>query len=158
MPDSSIIQIGDRTDVELGKFRADPNDPNVETLDHGALRFEIRHPQGPQSSYVFRTSTTQIAVRGTIAYLVVGAAGEQVYCIECSPGDVSVRVFGLGSYTVESGQTLSVRNVGAKAFDAAIVPNATINNPAIDQFLNGYSPFGQPAANGSDATGSESGT
>jgi hypothetical protein len=50
-----------------------------------------------------------------------------------------------------------VRRVLGRAFDAAIVPNPSVNNPAIDQFLHGYSPFGQRAAEGSDPTGSDSG-
>lgn len=56
-----------------------------------------------------------------------------------------------------SGQTLNVRRTGERGFDASLVANATINSPAIDQFLGGFSPFGQRAAGGTDITGLESG-
>ena len=160
LPDSSQIQLGDRTTVQLGRFTREGSIAGATiTLGRGALRFDIRRPAGAKSSYRFVTATTQIAVRGTVAYLVSGPRGDQLYCIDCAPGDVTVTTNSpLGAFAVESGQTLNVRRTGERALDATIVPNATINNPAIDQFLGGFSPFGQPAANGTDVTGSESGT
>lgn len=147
--DSSVVQIGDKTDVSIGRG-------HVIALARGALRFTIRHPGGAPANYVFQTSTSQLAVRGTLAYLVSGPAGDQIYCIECAPGDVAVTAAG-ETYGVTSGQTLNVRRLDGRAFDAVIVPNATINNPAIDQFLHGFSPFGRPATQGSDFTQSGSG-
>jgi ferric-dicitrate binding protein FerR (iron transport regulator) len=156
LPDSSTVQIGDRTDVKIGAFRDGAT--QVVDLKRGALRFTINHPKGARASYLFRTPTCQIGVRGTLAYLVSGPNGDQVYCIDCAPGDVTVDAAG-ETYGVLSGQSLNVRRVLDRAFDATIVPNATINNPAIDQFLHGFSPFGRPAAdNGADFTGSLSGT
>jgi hypothetical protein len=155
LPDSSVVEIGDRTDVRLDAFR-DVSARHTIELRHGALRFTIRHPAGAASNYVFKTLTTQLAVRGTLAYLVSGPNGDQIYCVECAPGDVAANAAG-ETYRVESGQTLNVRRVGGRAFDAAIVANATVNNPAIDQFLRGYSPFGRPASEGTDPTGSDSG-
>jgi hypothetical protein len=155
LPDSSTVEIGDKTDVRLDAFR-DAATRHEIVLNRGALRFTIRHPAGAASSYVFKTLTSQLAVRGTLAYLVSGPAGDQIYCVECAPGDVTVTAAN-ESYRVESGQTLNVRRVGGRTFDAAIVPNAGVNNPAIDQFLHGFSPFGRPASEGSDPTGSDSG-
>jgi hypothetical protein len=156
LPDSSTVQIGDRTDVRIGAFRGGTT--QVFDLKRGALRFVIRHPQGGRADYLFRTTTSQLSVRGTLAYLVSGPNGDQIYCVECAPGDVTVRAAG-ESYPVASGQTLNVRRILGRAFDATIVPNPTVNNPAIDQFLGGYSPFGRPASEGgNDPTGSESGT
>ena len=159
LPDSSLIDIGDRTTVQLGRFARDGNvNGTTIALDRGAVRFDIRRPAGKRSSYRFVTATTQIAVRGTVAYLVSGPRGDQLYCIDCAPGDVTVTTNSpLGTFAVESGQTLNVRRTGERALDASLVANATINNPAIDQFLGGFSPFGQPAAGGTDSTGSESG-
>jgi hypothetical protein len=154
LPDSSTVEIGDRTDVRIGAFRTDAK--QTFDLRHGALRFTIRHPQGARADYVFRTPTSQLAVRGTLAYLVSGPNGDQIYCVDCAPGDVVAQAAG-ESYAIASGQTLNVRRVLGRAFDAAIVPNPSVNNPAIDQFLHGYSPFGQRAAEGSDPTGSDSG-
>jgi hypothetical protein len=155
LPDSSTVEIGDRTDVRLDAFR-DATTRHEIVLHRGALRFTIRHPSGAASNYVFKTLTSQLAVRGTLAYLVSGPAGDQIYCVDCAPGDVTVTAAN-ESYRVESGQTLNVRRIGGRAFDAAIVPNAGVNNPAIDQFLHGFSPFGRPATEGSDPTGSDSG-
>jgi len=155
LPDSSVVEIGDKTDVRLGAFH-DAASQHTIALSRGALRFTIRHPAGAASSYVFKTPTTQLAVRGTLAYLVSGPSGDQIYCVDCAPGDVAVNT-GLETYRVESGQTLNVRRVGGRAFDAAIVANASVNNPAIDQFLRGFSPFGRPASEGTDPTGSDSG-
>ena len=155
LPDSSTVEIGDRTDVRLDAFR-DAATRHEIVLNHGALRFTIRHPGGAASNYVFKTLTTQLAVRGTLAYLVSGPNGDQIYCVDCAPGDVLVNAAN-ETYRVESGQTLNVRRIGGRAFDAAIVANAGVNNPAIDQFLHGFSPFGRPASEGTDPTGSDSG-
>jgi hypothetical protein len=155
LPDSSVVEIGDKTDVRLGAFH-DAASQHTIALSRGALRFTIRHPAGAASSYVFKTPTTQLAVRGTLAYLVSGPRGDQIYCVDCAPGDVVVSAAN-ETYRVESGQTLNVRTIGGRAFDAAIAPNANVNNPAIDQFLRGYSPFGRPASEGTDPTGSDSG-
>jgi ferric-dicitrate binding protein FerR (iron transport regulator) len=155
LPDSSVVEIGDKTDVRLDAFR-DAAARHTIVLNRGALRFTIRHPAGAQSNYVFKTVTTQLAVRGTLAYLVSGPNGDQIYCVDCAPGDVAARAAG-ETYRVESGQTLNVRRIGGRAFDAAIVANPTVNNPAIDQFLHGFSPFGRPSSEGTDPTGSDSG-
>jgi hypothetical protein len=155
LPDSSVVEIGDRTDVRLDAFRGASTAHGI-VLQRGALRFTIRHPAGAASNYVFKTPTSQIAVRGTLAYLVSGPNGDQLYCVDCAPGDVTASA-GLDTYRVESGQTLNVRRIGGRAFDAAIIANASVNNPAIDQFLRGFSPFGRPASEGSDPTGSDSG-
>jgi hypothetical protein len=157
LPDSSLVQIGDRTTVKLGAFRAAENGATEIVLEHGALRFTIKHPAGEKSLYRFRTPTTQLAVRGTVAYLISGPGGDQIYCVDCPSGDVSVRAGTLGEYPVESGQTLNVQGRRRRVVDARIIANRTVNNPAIDQFLSGVSPFGEPAATGHDFTGSNSG-
>lgn len=155
LPDSSTVEIGDKTDVRLDAFRGAAAAHGI-VLRRGALRFTIHHPAGAASNYVFKTPTTQIAVRGTLAYLVSGPDGDQLYCVDCAPGDVTANA-GNDTVRVESGQTLNVRRIGGRAFDSAIVANTSVNNPAIDQFLHGFSPFGRPASEGSDPTGSDSG-
>ena len=153
LPDSSVIQIGGRTTMRIGDL--DANGARTVALTRGALRFTIRHPQGAPANYVFVTPTSQVAVRGTLAYLVVGPKGDQLYCVDCAAGDVSVRAAG-EQYAVLSGQTLNVRRMNERAFDANLVANTSVNNPAIDQFLGDFSPFGRPAPDGADPTGSES--
>ena len=155
--DSSTIELGDQTTVRIRELPEHPDAATTIVLDHGAVRFTVRHPEGKRSNYIFQTPTSQIAVRGTRAYLIVGPGGTQLYCVECDPGDISA-VTALDSYTIVSGQSLNVRTINGKAFDAAIVANATVNNPAVDQFLGGFSPFGRPMEEGIDFTGSGSGT
>jgi hypothetical protein len=151
LSDSSEIRIGDRTTVEVGALRtaaaaAGPASATIE-LVRGAVRFNIKHPSGAKSNYVFKTITSQLAVRGTVGYFISGPGGDQVYCVRCDEGDVTVTV-GTQTYSVRTGQTL---NALANA-TPAIVQNRTINNPAINQFLGGVSPFGEASSNGNDPT------
>ena len=157
--DSSEIRIGDRTTVRVGDLRAaDANNPAGGTiyLQRGAVRFNVSHPTGPRANYIFVTPTTQVAVRGTVGYFVAGPAGNQVYCVKCEAGDVLITT-PTQRVELRSGQSFNVGLSGGAVTATAVVANRTINNPAIDQFLGGVSPFGEFAANGSDFTGSGSG-
>ena len=157
--DSSEIRIGDQTSVMVGYLRKAAEDPRsaVVTLNRGAIRFNIVHPAGARSSYRFSTPTTQIAVRGTTGYLVSGPAGDQVYCVTCE-ADVAVSGRGFGPVSLHTGQTLNVSIREGAVVGTEVVANPSVNNPAIDQFLGGFSPFGVPASLGRDPTGSGSGT
>ena len=156
--DSSEIRIGDRTTVEVGQLRAAAASAAGGTISlmRGAVRFNIIHPSGNKSDYKFVTPTSQLSVRGTVGYFVSGPGGDQLYCVRCEDGDVSMTVAGQ-TYAVRTGQTLNALVVNGKR-STAIVPNRTINNPAIDQFLGGVSPFGEPSSGGSDPTLSGSGS
>lgn len=160
LADSSEIRIGDRTTVQIGALRAaegaNPAD-GVITLYGGAVRFNIRHPAGARANYRFVTPTSQLAVRGTLGYLIHGPTGDQIYCVICEDGDVAIAIPKQPSYTIRSGQTLNISVRNGSVTGTAVVANRTVNNPAIDQFLGGVSPFGQPAADGSDPTSSRSG-
>lgn len=159
LQDSSEIRIGDRTTVRVGDLRAaEANEPAGGTLhlDRGAVRFNVKHPAGAQANYHFVTPTTSVAVRGTVGYFIAGPAGNQVYCVKCEPGDVTITT-PTEHVELHSGQTLNVTLENGAVTGTAVVANRTINNPAIDQFLGGFSPFGQSAVNGSDFTGSGSG-
>ena len=157
LADSSEIRIGDRTSVNIGNLRKAADDPRVAvvTLNRGAIRFTVLHPEGARANYRFVTPTTQIAVRGTSGYLISGPAGDQVYCISCE-GDVAV-AGPFGVVSLHTGQTLNVGVRNGAVVSSEVVANPTVNNPAIDQFLGGKSPFGVPASLGSDPTGSGSG-
>jgi ferric-dicitrate binding protein FerR (iron transport regulator) len=154
--DSSEIRIGDRTRLRIGDVAPGSNERTI-LLERGAVRFDIIHPAGPHTTYTFKTPTSQIAVRGTIGYAVTGPSGDQIYCIACQPDDVEVRA-GDRSLTIVSGQSINVLTQNGHVTGAAVVQNETINNPAVDQFLGGLSPFGKRAADGFDVTGSQSGS
>ncbi|MGH7716213.1 MAG: FecR domain-containing protein [Vulcanimicrobiaceae bacterium] len=157
--DSSEIRIGDRTNVRIGDLHvAEAANPAGGTvfIERGAVRFNVKHPMGAKADYRFVTPTTQLAVRGTVGYVVAGPDGDQIYCVKCETGDVTITT---SSQTVliHSGQTLNVHLSHGNVTGSEVVGNRTINNPAIDQFLNGFSPFGQSTLKGSDMTGSGSG-
>lgn len=157
LPDSSVVSLGENTDVQVGAFNAASSSrPNEITLNGGALKFAVRHPQGGKSNYRFTTPTSQIAVRGTDGYLVVGPNGTQVVCTQCEPGDVQVTVLKTGVITaLITGQVLTILNSGA-AVTSGVSTIANFNSPAVNQFSNGVNPFGNVASS-ADVTGSASG-
>src|ERR1700730_6479068 len=104
---------------------------NQITVNHGALKFAIHHPQGVRSNYTFSTPTSQIAVRGTEAYLVVGPKGTQVVCMDCAPGDVTVTING-EPVSLQTGQTITVSSTTPATYT---VEKTVAFNPALLQFL-----------------------
>jgi hypothetical protein len=108
LPDSSEVALGAATSVQVGAFN-DPQSttPTTVTLRGGALRFNVRHPDGARTNYVFTTATSQIAVRGTIALYKTSPDGDVISCLECAPGDAVVTVSGQ-AFPLVSGQTLFV--------------------------------------------------
>ena len=159
--DSSEIRIGDRTTVRVGDLRAaaaaSPANGTI-FLERGAVRFNVTHPTGAVANYRFVTPTTQVAVRGTVGYFIAGPLGNQIYCVKCEAGDVRITTTtSTQQLELRSGQSLNISLQRGAITGSQVVPNRTINNPEIDQFLGGVSPFGESAANGSDITGSGSG-
>jgi hypothetical protein len=159
LSDSSEIRIGDRTTVRIGDLHAaEAANPAGGTvfIERGAVRFNVVHPTGAKANYRFVTPTSELAVRGTVGYFVAGPSGDQIYCVKCADGDVTITT-GTKTVQIHSGQSLNVHLDNGVVTGSEVVANRTINNPAIDQFLKGFSPFGQPALNGTDMTGSGSG-
>jgi len=79
MPDSSEIDIGERTTVKIGAFNGiSSGKDNQITLNNGALHFIIRHPAGQNANYKFETPTSQIAIRGTEGFIIQNAGGTQL--------------------------------------------------------------------------------
>jgi len=161
--DSSEIDIGENTIVEVGAFQqASSGQQNNITINNGALHFKIRRPAGGQSNYTFQTPTSQIAVRGTEGFLISGPTGTQVVCTVCTIGDVTVQT-GTQTVTLVSGQTLIVNGTASSIGTATqtIVSNAQVNNPAVSQF--GSTGTGTVSGNTvsnaiGDTTGSTSGS
>ena len=157
LKDSSEIDIGENTKVQVGAFNAAGSGQNTIALNGGALHFIIRHPQGGQSNYKFVTATSQIAVRGTEGFLIAGANGTQVVCVSCAAGDVTVQV-GQQTVSIVSNQTLTVLGTNPLSATTSITTNPSINNPAVNQFSSNQNPF-SPTASGAgfDPTASFSG-
>ncbi len=159
LADSSEIDIGENTVVQVGAFNAvSSGQQNTIALQNGALHFNIRHPQGGQSNYKFTTATSQIAVRGTEGFLIAGASGTQVVCVSCAVGDVTVQV-GQQTVSLVTNETLTVLGSSPLTATTTITANPTVNNPAINQFNGNQNPFNpNPAGNTLDPTSSLSGT
>jgi hypothetical protein len=130
LPDSSQVDIGAKTRIRIGAFDAGAlGNPNVVTLELGAVHFNVRHPAGGRANYVFRTPTSQIAVRGTEGYIVTGPTGTDVYCAACEPGDVTV--------------TVGTRRFALATGDQAIVVGTDPAGARVDVVAQ---PCGNPAA------------
>ena len=157
LPDSSQVAIGERTTVQVGAFNTAAAGPgSTLTLNHGALRFAVVHPAGVRSNYTFKTGTSQIAVRGTTGYLIVGDNGTQLICVDCAPGDVTILVNGQ-TVGLLTGQTITILGNPPGPVTFTITQIDQSYNPAVLQFLllighpdAAYPPGG---SGGSDPTG-----
>lgn len=113
LPDSSIVAIGEKTRVRVGAFSQTASGPgSTITVEQGTLRFDIRRPAGGTANYRFLTSTSQIAIRGTVGLLSFIGSNTTVACLVCAADSVSVTV-GSQTLTLLSGQFLTVSALGA---------------------------------------------
>jgi len=157
MPDSSVITIGEATEVQVGAFNSAVPAGSKITLKNGALKFSIKHPTGAQANYQFITPTSSIGVRGTEGFLVVGNNGTQLVCLACAAGDVTLTVTATGITTgLVTGQVLTITGTPAAA-TSVVGTTSNLNTPAVNQFSNGANPFGN-AAQITNPTGATSGT
>lgn len=112
LADSSEVALGANTNVQVGALsQVAAAQPTAMTLVIGAIRFAVRHPAGAQSNYVFSSTTSQIAVRGTIGLYASGANGDTITCLDCGPGDVTVTAGGR-SFPLLTGQTAFISRAG----------------------------------------------
>jgi hypothetical protein len=113
LEDSSQVALGPNTSVQLGKFNGASTTATTITLSGGTMRFDVTHPAGAQSNYVFRTATSQIAVRGTKGlYSSDPASGDTIVCLDCSPGDVQVTVGTGQPFPLLTGQRVFISLAG----------------------------------------------
>jgi len=112
MPDSSEIDIGERTSVTIGDFNeAASGKKNTISLHGGALHFIIRHPEGQAANYTFVTPTSQIAIRGTEGFLISNAGGTS---LTITSGTASITAVSSGvTVAVPAGTTGVVSATGA---------------------------------------------
>jgi len=118
LPDSSEIDIGENTTVQIGKFHAvdaKTSEENVIALRGGTIHFIVRHPDGQNANYKFVTPTSQIAVRGTEGL------------ISFINGQTTVTISS-GSVVVTTGAVSSV--VGSGTSVTASAASGTMSAPA----------------------------
>ena len=65
LPDSSRVLIASSTRVQIARFEQSDVAHAQFIVDHGRVRFQVEHPQGARADYTFKTTTANIAVRGT---------------------------------------------------------------------------------------------
>jgi hypothetical protein len=114
MPDSSLIELGENTAVQVGAFDNTTASPGATiTVNDGShLRFEIKRPVGGAANYHFVTATSQVAVRGTVGLLAFVNGVTTVGCVECAADSVVVQV-GSQTFALVTGQFLTVSALGA---------------------------------------------
>ncbi len=113
MPDSSLISLGENTSVKVGAFDSASASPgSTITVNGGALRFDIKRPEGGVANYHFVTPTSQVAVRGTVGLLAFVNGITTVGCVVCAADSVAVTV-GTQTITLVTGQFLAISAAGA---------------------------------------------
>jgi hypothetical protein len=59
------VLIASATRVQMARFDQGDIAHAQFVVDHGRVRFQVEHPQGARADYTFKTTTANIAVRGT---------------------------------------------------------------------------------------------
>lgn len=138
MPDSSLISLGENTAVQVGAFDTSATGPgSTITINGGSLRFDIKRPQGATANYHFVTTSSQIAIRGTIGLISLVNNVTTVGCLECQAGSLTVTTSAGQTFTLLTGQFLTVSATGAvvtgtltstiiSTFGAAQVPTTAV--------------------------------
>ena len=154
MPDSSLISLGENTSVRVGAFDSASASPgSTITVDGGALRFEIKRPEGGVANYKFVTPTSQVAVRGTIGLLAFVNGVTTVGCVACAADSVAVTV-GSQTLTLVTGQFLTVSALGAITTGALSGALGAFTGAGVPvSGASGAAAAGIPAAAGGAAAG-----
>jgi hypothetical protein len=141
LPDSSIVALGENTQIKVGAFDNATTGPgSTIALNGGSLRFDIHRPAGGAANYRFTTATSQIAVRGTIGLLSLLGGNTTVACLVCAADSVTVTV-GTQTIALAAGQVVTITATGAvvtgaissatlSTFSAASVSTSTASGSA----------------------------
>ncbi len=145
LPDSSIVALGENTKVRVGAFTAGTDGPgSTIAVDGGTLRFDIHRPEGGAANYRFTTTTSQIAVRGTVGLLSFLGGNTTVACLVCAADSVTITA---GSQTIAlaAGQFVTISATGA-------LVTGTISSTVLSTFSSAQ--VSTVAASGSSAAAS----
>jgi len=113
LPDSSIVSLGENTKVRVGAFTTGTDGPgSTIAVDGGTVRFDIRRPTGGAANYRFTTTTSNVAVRGTVGLISFIAGNTTVVCLACAADSVTISV-GSQSIALVTGQLVTVSATGA---------------------------------------------
>ena len=112
MPDSSLVSLGENTNVKVAAFENAAAGPgSTITVNGGALRFDIKRPQGGVANYRFVTTTSAVGVRGTVGLLSFVNGITTVGCLACAADSVTVTAGGQ-TVALATGQFITVSAAG----------------------------------------------
>jgi hypothetical protein len=127
MPDSSLVSLGENTTVRVGAFNTTAAGPgSTITINGGALRFDIRRPQGGTANYRFVTNTSAVGVRGTVGLISFANNVETVACLSCAADSVTI--------TTASGQISLLTGQIATISAAGVVTTGAITTTVLGTF------------------------
>jgi Na+/proline symporter len=92
LPDSSRVLIASTTRVQMVRFEQSDIAHAQFIVEHGRVRFQVEHPQGAKADYTFKTTTANIAVRGTEGDIAVDGDQLAVNVYNSLTPDVPVEV------------------------------------------------------------------
>ena len=131
LPDSSVVSIAESSKVRVGQFLVSDGIAHmIVGLMGGALHFSVRHPSGARASYVFRTPTADIAVRGTEGMIAALPGETIVACVHGSADDTLVTSRDGVHVYLPPGRTLVIRTNPK----AVMMMTAGVMGPAFQQF------------------------
>ncbi|MDH2910255.1 MAG: FecR family protein [Candidatus Eremiobacteraeota bacterium] len=142
LPDSSRIEMGSDTRIQLSYFRQSRIAHAKFLVYQGKVRFRIEHPQGARADYVFQTPSAQMAVRGTFGDFFVSPTQLVVNVYSVSNPKLPVEVtFKNGKKVfLGAGQSLIATFAGAQA--AVTVGN--VSRQSLSHFSEFTTPKGVP--------------
>jgi len=118
-PEKSHVVLGQNTTVQVGAFTRKGHLTSTWVRippTGGALRFDVRHEENGESSFMFATSLAEVTVRGTTALLSDGITGVTIACLVCQAGDVVAHLRGR-DYAVLTGETMRITPAGRVTID-----------------------------------------
>jgi FecR protein len=136
LPDSSRVTIASETRVQLARFdQADVAHAQF-VVDRGRVRFQVEHPQGARADYTFKTTTANIAVRGTEGDIAADGDDLTVNVYNTQSPDAPVEVtFTAGDQPGRVVRVFAGQSLVARLVDGVIQTQlAKITQAALDQF------------------------
>jgi solute:Na+ symporter, SSS family len=121
LPDSSRVLIASDTRVQIARFEQTDVAHAQFIVDHGRVRFQVEHPQGARADYTFKTTTANIAVRGTEGDIAVDGDNLTVNVYNTLSPDAPVEVtFTAGDSPGKTVKLFAGQSLAAKLVNGVI--------------------------------------
>ncbi|HUY11166.1 MAG TPA: FecR domain-containing protein [Candidatus Dormibacteraeota bacterium] len=156
LPDSSRIEMGSSTRVQLSYFRQSTIAHAKFLVYQGKVRFRIEHPKGARADYVFQTPSAQMAVRGTFGDFLVAPNKLVVNVYAVSNPNLPVEVIFNNGKTVFLGAGKSL--VATFTGTSAAVSVGSVSRQSLSNFSEFTTPKGVPGVLSSSSVGTATAT